>query len=145
MPVPPGYRSVGWIRRGEAQAALEAYRTKRDVPIRDDGKLVGWARFHASHHPEAQKRRANVLLTRTSTTGAQEVAWLKLPEVNALLTAAERRREERVVDSLGEVIGFVQFFSPTSSEARTFRSTTRLLRRRPLSEIDKDQKPERAW
>ncbi|MBK8078176.1 MAG: DUF559 domain-containing protein [Kineosporiaceae bacterium] len=130
VPVPYGHRLVGWIRPHEAEAALQAHHSRRDVPVRDgQERVVGWARYHADHSKEAIKYRSNVELQRTSAArGARIVAWLKHPEAEAIVRAAREGQDLRVPasDHHGEFL--VQYFSPQSQEATTYRSVTRLLR-----------------
>lgn len=130
VPVPPGHRSVAWLRPEEAEAARLAYRDKRDVPVRHLGKVTGWARYYASGSELVKKFRANVAIYRVGPAGERVVCWLRHYEAIAVLDAARRRSDVKMFDSLGRYRGVVQYFAPASDEALRFRSVTRLLRSR---------------
>ncbi|MBM0224816.1 hypothetical protein [Micromonospora sp. ATA51] len=128
MPVPVGYRNVAWLRPYEAVAAVDCYKHCRDVPIRHEGKVLGWARYYDSASPEARKYRANVRIERAHPTGARLVCWVRPHEAKAVIGGASMKRDMPVEDSRGRHAGLVQYFPPTSPAAVRFRSVTRLLR-----------------
>ncbi|MCE0539884.1 AAA family ATPase [Kineosporia rhizophila] len=130
VPVPSGYRLVGWIRPHEAAAALSAHRHRADTPIHDEtGKECGIARFHSDDSPEAQRYRSNVEVRRRNGVRERIVAWLKEAEATAIVQAADAQHDVRVhPDQQGQSGFLVQYFAPESAEAKTYRSTTRLLR-----------------
>jgi very-short-patch-repair endonuclease len=130
VPVPDGYRSVAWVRPAEAEAALRAYQTKVDAPVREDGKLVGWVRYYSDQSPDAIKYRANARLDRTSATGARMVCWLRQSEAESIVRASHSRAGVRVVEFRRGEIGHVEYYPPSRPEAIRFRSITRLLRKR---------------
>ncbi|MFE9205651.1 AAA domain-containing protein [Micromonospora sp. NPDC007230] len=128
VPVPVGYRNVAWLRPYEAVAAIDCYQHCRDVPIRHEGKVLGWARYYDSASPEARKYRANVRVERAHPTGAKLVCWVRPHEAKAVVGAASMKRDVPVEDSRGRHAGLVQYFPPSSPAAVRFRSVTRLLR-----------------
>ncbi|SCG43418.1 AAA domain-containing protein [Micromonospora halophytica] len=128
VPVPVGYRNVAWLRPYEAVAAMDSYRHCRDVPIRHEGKVLGWARYYDSASPEARKYRANVRVERAHPSGARLVCWVRPHEAKAVISAASMKRDVPVDDSRGRHTGLVQFFPTGSPAATRFRSVTRLLR-----------------
>ncbi|MFI2712101.1 AAA domain-containing protein [Micromonospora sp. NPDC018662] len=128
VPVPVGYRNVAWLRPYEAVAATDCYKQCRDVPIRHEGRVLGWARYYDSASPEARKYRANVRVERAHPTGARLVCWVRPHEAKAVIGAAAMKRDMPVEDSRGRHAGLVQYFPPTSPAAVRFRSVTRLLR-----------------
>ncbi|MFG2058587.1 AAA domain-containing protein [Micromonospora sp. NPDC048930] len=128
VPVPVGYRNVAWLRPYEAVAAVDCYQHCRDVPIRHEGKVLGWARYYDSASSEARKYRANVRVERAHPTGARLVCWVRPHEAKAVISAASMKRDMPVEDSRGRHAGLVQYFPPASPAAVRFRSATRLLR-----------------
>jgi hypothetical protein len=90
--VPAGYRSTARLRPHEAAAVLDSYERGEDVPIRYDGKVVGWARYYDGASPEARKQRANVLVERAQPNGGRRVCWVRQHEAKAVLRAADLKR-----------------------------------------------------
>jgi hypothetical protein len=126
--VPEGYRSVAWVRPHEAEAVLQAYANREDVPIREHHKLIGWARYHADDSEKTRIFRANVMLERSSAGGARFVCWLRESEAKALLQAVAQQAGVPIGEHGRGWIGHVEYYPPQSEEARRFRSPTRLLR-----------------
>ncbi len=75
----------------EAQAAVDAYRSRTDVPIRPSGKLTGWARYHAISSEPARRHNANVCIERAGAGGAQVMGWLRRDEAEAAIAAFRRQ------------------------------------------------------
>ena len=125
-----GYRLVGWIRPHEAAAAVQAHQLRCDVPVRDDQeRVVGWARYHPDHSEAAIKYRSNVEVQRTTAAnGARIVAWLKRPEAEALVRAAQEERDLQLPAVNGHGAMLVQYFPARSTAALAYRSVPRLLR-----------------
>jgi hypothetical protein len=133
-PVPDGYRQVGWIRPHEAAAVAEAYQLQRNVDVIDGaGKVAGRAVFHPAGHPDAIKFRAQVALHRAAPSGGRVVGWLRRHEAAAVLQADKQHMGVTVEPTATASGCLVQYYPPDSREAATFRSTTRLCRRRPTS------------
>lgn len=130
VPVPDGYRSVGWIRPIEAQAAIEAYEAAADVPVKTAGQVTGWARYRDTLTTQNQVHNAKVELTRTRSDGERSICWLLHQEALAILQADRRGRTTPVGEVGGSWTGLVEYFESGSSEAQRFRSPTRLLRRK---------------
>ncbi|MBQ1074706.1 AAA family ATPase [Micromonospora sp. C31] len=128
VPVPNGYRNVAWLRPYEAVAALDSHQHCRDVPVRHEGKVLGWARYYDSASAEARKYRANVRVERAHPNGARLVCWVRPHEAKAVVAAASMRRDMPIEDSHGRHAGLVQYFPAASPAAVRFRSVTRLLR-----------------
>ena len=92
---------------------------------------AGLAQYHAADHPDACKFLAQVALHRTNGNHTRIVAWLREHEAQAILTAADRHNDVKI-DSTPTGRGvLVQYFAEGSPETRTYRSTTRLHRRKP--------------
>ncbi|MFI5485650.1 sigma factor-like helix-turn-helix DNA-binding protein [Micromonospora echinaurantiaca] len=128
--VPTGYRSVGWVRPHEAEAAVLAYQLHSDVPVHDGDKIAGWARYVDDGSSEASKFRASVMLARARSQGERIVCWIREHEAFSIIQAAAEERSVSVLDHDGVATGLVQYFQPGSDAAERYRSTTRLLRGR---------------
>ena len=129
-PVPPGYRSAGWVRPHEAEAAVLAYQLHSDVPVHDGDEIVGWARYVDEGTGDATRSRAPVVLARSRATGERIVGWIREYEAFGIIQAVADQRSVIVRDAGGAVTGMVQYFPADSEPAERYRSTTRLLRRR---------------
>ncbi|MDQ7903518.1 hypothetical protein RB614_03195 [Phytohabitans sp. ZYX-F-186] len=136
VPVPEGYRSVGWIRIIEAEAAAEAYRIRTDVPVREHGTITGWARYHDGDTAEARKFHANVLVVRTRSAGERFVCWIREHEAAGIIQADRRGSTVPLSEPGGGWVGRVEYFPPSSEAAKRYRSTTRLLRIRSARQHD---------
>jgi hypothetical protein len=128
VPVPDGYRSVGWVRSHEAQAAIEAYRSHTDFPVQEEDQITGWARYHDDSSPDTRRLRANVLLVREYPGGERFVCWIRDYEAAAVVQAAKQERSVPLSEPGRGWTGRVEYFPPSSQEAQRYRSTTRLLR-----------------
>ncbi|MEH0823175.1 MULTISPECIES: AAA domain-containing protein [unclassified Micromonospora] len=126
--VPPGYRSIAWLRPYEAMAALESYRHGRDTPIRHAGKVLGWARHQGGTPTEARPTRADVRIERAEAGGPRFVCWVRQNEAEAVVRTASTRKDSPCDTDDGRREGLVQYFAPTSPAAIRNRSVTRLLR-----------------
>ncbi|SCL53620.1 Sigma-70, region 4 [Micromonospora citrea] len=126
--VPTGYRSVGWVRPHEAEAAVLAYQLHSDVPVHDGENIAGWARYVDDSSGDASKFRANVMLVRARSQGERVVCWIREHEAFAIVQAAAEKRPIAVRGPDGVAAGMVQYFRPGSEAAERYRSTTRLLR-----------------
>ncbi|MFG1895649.1 AAA domain-containing protein [Micromonospora zamorensis] len=126
--VPPGYRSIAWLRPYEAMAALESYRNGRDTPIRHGGKVLGWARYQSGVSAEARPHRADVRIERAEAGGPRFVCWVRQNEAEAIIRTASLRKDSPCETGDGRREGLVQYFAPTNPAAIRNRSVTRLLR-----------------
>jgi hypothetical protein len=109
-PVPAGYDSVAWLRPYEAGAVITSYRHRQDAPVRHNGKVRGWARFHAIDSPDARKRRANVRIDHVEPAGPRVVCWVRQNEAKAIIHAASTRQDSPFEDRQGSHEGMVQYF-----------------------------------
>lgn len=129
--VPAGYEQVGWIRPYEADAVLAAYRTRQDVRTMDpNGNAVGIAAYRDPTSEEARRFHASVELIRSNGRGARTVAWIRPDEATDILAADSLERDVEQVGDTHRDSHLVKYYPPTSDEAVTYRSTTRL--HRPL-------------
>ncbi|MFU8870411.1 sigma factor-like helix-turn-helix DNA-binding protein [Micromonospora sp. SL4-19] len=128
VPVPTGYRSVGWVRPHEAEAAVLAYQLHSDVPVHDGDKIAGWARYVDDSSGDASKFRANVTLARARSQGERIVCWIREHEAFSIIQAVAEERSVPILSPDGVATGLVQYFQPSSEAAERYRSTTRLLR-----------------
>ncbi|MGC3859894.1 sigma factor-like helix-turn-helix DNA-binding protein [Micromonospora chersina] len=131
VPVPAGYRSVGWVRPHEAEAAVLAYQLHADVPVHDGDEITGWARYVDEASTRALDLNANVKLVRTRGQSERIACWIREHEAFSVTQASAERRSVAVTGPDGEAAGLVEYFQPGSEEATRFLSSTRLLRGRP--------------
>ena len=132
VPIPDGYKNVGWLRMHEAQAIEKAYKLEKDISVETtSGKIVFTAHFFPSTSKETQKYYANVKAIRIKKLGQEGVVgWIRLEEAQAVIKANADETGivfDHITHGKG---GKVQYFSPESIEAKTYRSTTRLLRKK---------------
>ena len=132
VPIPDGYKNVGWLRLHEAQAIEKAYKLEKDISVETtSGKIVFRAQFFPSSSKEAQKYYANVKAIRIKKLGQEGVVgWIRPEEAQAVIKANEDETGLDFDHAIYGKGGKVQYFSPESIEAKTFRSTTRLLRKK---------------
>lgn len=132
VPVPDGYKNVGWLRLHEAQSIEKAYKLEKDISVETtSGKIVFTAQFFSANSKEAQKYYANVKALRIKALGQERVVgWIREEEAAAVIKANAIEtglKFDHIDHGKG---GIIQYFSPDSIEAKTFRSTTRLLRKK---------------
>ncbi|MET8909196.1 sigma factor-like helix-turn-helix DNA-binding protein [Micromonospora sp. NPDC004551] len=128
LPVPAGFRSAGWIRPHEAEAAVLAYQLHTDVPVQDGDELAGWARYVDEDSKNVSEYPANVMLVRTRARGEKNVGWIRELEAFGITQACAEGRAVTVTGLNGETLGLVEYHTPGSEAAERFRSPTRLLR-----------------
>ncbi|MCF0093090.1 sigma factor-like helix-turn-helix DNA-binding protein [Micromonospora sp. MH99] len=131
VPVPAGYRSVGWVRPHEAEAAVLAYQLHADVPVHSGDEITGWARYVDEASTNNFNSHANVKLVRTRAQGERIACWIREHEAFSVTQASAERRSITVTGPDGETAGLVEYYRPGSEEAERFLSSTRLLRGRP--------------
>ena len=132
VPIPDGYKNVGWLRLHEAQAIEKAYKLEKDISVETtSGTIVFTAIFFPSSSNDAQKYYANVKAVRIKKLGQERVVgWIRLEEAQAVIKA-NADETSLVFDHISHGKGGkVQYFTPESLEAKTYRSTTRLLRKK---------------
>lgn len=131
-PVPDGYKNVAWLRLHEAQAIKKAYKLEKDISVETtSGKIVFTAQFFSANSKEAQKYYANVKALRIKNLGQERVVgWIREEEAAAVIKANEIEtglKFDHIYHGKG---GIVEYFHPDSIEAKTYRSTARLLRKK---------------
>ena len=142
VPVPAGYRAVGWIRPREAEAVRQAYAQQKDVVVLDEaGAKSGLAEFYRSDDPAAVKSGAQVALQRRRTSGSWTVGWIRDYEAEAILTAASRQEDFSFDDPDEQRSCLVQYYNATGPEAVAYQSSTRLCRRKPVDQIQAEISP----
>lgn len=130
VPIPPGYRSVAWVRKYEAGAIVDAYLAKSTVTIRDDkGNLRFEAKYFNPGDPQVEKFHANVKATRYRVAEPRVIGWIRNEEATAILNAHNEERDIGFDHESQGLGGLAQYFEPESEAARQFLSCTRLLRR----------------
>src|SRR5688500_1187561 len=83
--VPEGYRSAGWVRVREAEAAVAAYQNRRDVPVRQGAAITGWAHYEPNWHNDRKVRLVRVRGDRT-----RQVCRIAENEAAAVVQAERR-------------------------------------------------------
>jgi hypothetical protein len=139
VPVPDGYRSVGWVRVAEAQAAVEAYRRQRDIPVLKEATMVGWARYDPNNSGKGRLLDAEVQLVRVSRHRERTVCWIAEYEAAAIISADTRGRAVMFSPPGKNWSGRVEYYPPSSGPAAQFRSTTRLLRIRHMDRTEPNE------
>jgi predicted secreted Zn-dependent protease len=128
--VPQGFRNVAWLKSHEAQAIANAYAKEKTVPVLTTAGVKVFEAVYNKDSKETQKFHANVKASRIRKDGRERVVgWIRNEEALAVLQAqAEKQSIEFDHEAYGKG-GLVEYFDPESSAAKTFLSTTRLLRR----------------
>jgi len=130
VPVPEGYRSVAWIREYEAELVVSAYKARQSFELKNDAGLpIFRATYFADSTPESVKFKANVQAVRVRKNGVRVVGWIRHEEARAVLDANRDGRDIEFFHVKHGHGGLVQFFPEASEAARTYLSTTRLLRK----------------
>jgi hypothetical protein len=132
VPVPDGFKNVAWLRLHEARAIERSYELEKDIEVETtSGQVVFTAKYFASSSKEAQKYYANVKAIRIKNLGQERVVgWIRQEEASAVIHANDIESSFEFDHIRHGKGGKVEFFTPDSLEAKTFRSTTRLLRRK---------------
>ena len=132
VPVPEGYKNVAWLRLIEAMAIEKAYRLEKDISVETkSGKVIFTAKYFLPNSKEAQSYYAHVKALRIKDLGkANLVGWIRNEEALAVIKANEDMCNidfDHITFGKG---GRIEYFAAESIEARTFKSTTRLLRKK---------------
>jgi hypothetical protein len=132
VPVPTGYKNVAWIKNHEALAIERAYERKKDISVeKPAGNIIFTAKYFAPESKEAKKYYASVQALRIRTLGNDRVVgWIRHEEALAIIEANANKADlefEHISYGKG---GIVEYFHPDSIEVKTFKSTTRLLRKK---------------
>ena len=132
VPVPEGYRNVAWLRLIEAMAIEKAYRLEKDISVETKtGKIIFTAKYFMPNSKEAQSYYAHVKALRIKELGqARIVGWIRNEEALAVIEANQGKCDidfNHVEFGKG---GRIEYFASDSIEAKTYKSTTRLLRKK---------------
>lgn len=130
VPLPSGFKSVGWIKRAEADVVIKCYQEKSDQELTNaSGRVTFVARFVPDTDGDARKYHANCEASRLSTKGVGKRMWLRESEVRAVREANDLGKDIEYSHAGFGSGGLVQFFHENHPAARKYFSTTRLLRR----------------
>jgi hypothetical protein len=132
VPVPDGYKNVAWLKSDEAYTIERAYQLEKDIALQTkSGEIIFRAEYYPSSSKDAQKYYANVKASRVRPLGTVRVlGWIRLEEATAVIKA-NKTRSDLFFDHINHGKGGkIEYFSPDSIEAKTFKSTTRLLRKK---------------
>jgi hypothetical protein len=130
VPVPEGFKNIAWIKNYEAQAIEKSYQLEKSIPVNTtSGKNLFIAEYLEGSR-DSIKYHAGVRAVRIKSNGTtRTVGWIRKEEAAAVLEAQQSKQDiEFDHEDFGKG-GLVQFFPEDSLAAKTYRSTTRLLRR----------------
>lgn len=128
--IPPGYRSVAWIRQYEAHAIKYSFETKGDHKIKNDsGEIIFECLYFKDDSYEVRKFKSNVQAVRTNGQNRRVVGWIRREEAKAIIEAHENRADVEFGHVKAGNGGLIQFFPEHLEVAKKYRSTTRLLRK----------------
>jgi hypothetical protein len=128
--IPPGYRSVAWIRQYEAHAIKHSFEIKSDHKIKNDsGDVVFECLYFADDSFEVRKFKSNVQAVRINGQNRRVVGWIRREEAKAVIEADENRADVEFGHIKAGNGGLIQFFPEHLEVAKKYRSTTRLLRK----------------
>jgi len=129
-PIPPGYRSVAWIRPYEAQAIKHCFKSQADHKVFDsNGEVTLECNFFPNDAFEVRKFKSNVQVVRINGENRRVIGWIRLEEASAIIQANETRRDVEFSHIRAGRGGLIQFFPEHLEVSRKYRSTTRLLRK----------------
>lgn len=129
-PIPPGYRSVAWLRVHEAQAVKHCFKIKESHEVFDnDGNLVFQCNYYLNESYEVRKFKSNVQAIRINGQNRRVIGWIRLEEANAIIESSNKRADVEFFHVRAGHGGLVQFFPEHNEIAKKYRSTTRLLRK----------------
>lgn len=130
VPLPEGFRAVGWIKPEEAETVIRCFETKADGELRNGkGNVVFVARYVADSHPDAKKYHSNCEASRIKLGGQGRRMWIRESEARAVREANALRETVEYSHSDYGQGGLVEYFEPSHPAAKKYLSTTRLLRR----------------
>ena len=128
--IPPGYRSVAWIRQYEAHAIKHSFEIKSDHKIKNDsGDVVFECLYFADDSFEVRKFKSNVQAIRINGQNRRVVGWIRREEAKAIIEADENRADVEFGHIKAGNGGLIQFFPEHLEVAKKYKSTTRLLRK----------------
>lgn len=127
VPVPEGYKTVGWIKLSEAQAIAATFEENVNQYCYDkDGQEILETIWHPDGDPLVKKYHSNCEVIRKKSGKRM---WVRLEEAEAVIEAnqLEKSVDFRHIDFGGG--GIAEFFPSTHPAAKKFRSSVRLLRK----------------
>jgi len=128
--LPPGYRSVAWIRPYEARAIKYSFETKKDHTVKgDSGEVIFECLYFNDDSFEVHKFKSNVQAIRVNGPNRRVVGWIRREEAKAIIEAEEKRADVEFGHIKAGKGGLIQFFPEHLEIVRKYRSPTRLLRR----------------
>ena len=128
--IPPGYRSVAWIRPYEAHAIKYAFDTKSNHKIKNDsGNVIFECIYFPDSAFEVRKFKSNIQAVRINGENRRVIGWIRREEAKALIEASENRVDVEFGHIKAGNGGLIQFFPEHLEVAKKYRSTTRLLRK----------------
>ena len=128
--IPPGYRSVAWIRPYEAHAIKHAFETKSNHKIKNDsGNVIFECIYFPDSSFEVRKFKSNVQAIRINGENRRVVGWIRREEAKAVIEASEKRVDVEFGHIKAGNGGLIQFFPEHLEVVKKYRSTTRLLRK----------------
>lgn len=128
--IPPGYRSVAWVRPYEARAIKHAFETKSDHKVQNDsGEIIFECLYFNDDAFEVRKFKSNVQAIRINGQNRRVVGWIRREEAKAVIEADEKRADVEFGHIKAGNGGLIQFFPEHLEVVKKYRSTTRLLRK----------------
>jgi len=128
--IPPGYRSVAWLRPYEARAIKHSFETKTDHKVQNDsGDVIFECLYFKDDEFEVRKFKSNVQAIRINGQNRRVVGWIRREEAKAVIEADEKRTDIEFGHIKAGNGGLIQFFPEHLEVVKKYRSTTRLLRK----------------
>ena len=128
--IPPGYRSVAWLRPYEARAIKHSFETKTDHKVQNDsGDVIFECLYFKDDEFEVRKFKSNVQAIRINGQNRRVVGWIRREEAKAVIEAEEKRTDIEFGHIKAGNGGLIQFFPEHLEVVKKYRSTTRLLRK----------------
>lgn len=128
--IPPGYRSVAWVRPYEARAIKHSFETKSDHKVQNDsGDVIFECLYFNDDAFEVRKFKSNVQAIRINGQNRRVVGWIRREEAKAVIEADEKRADVEFGHIKAGNGGLIQFFPEHLEVVKKYRSTTRLLRK----------------
>jgi hypothetical protein len=128
--IPPGYRSVAWVRPYEARAIKHSFETKSDHKVQNDsGDVIFECLYFNDDAFEVRKFKSNVQAIRINGQNRRVVGWIRREEAKAVIEADEKRADVEFGHIKAGNGGLIQFFPEHLEVVKKYGSTTRLLRK----------------
>ena len=128
--IPPGYRSVAWVRPYEARAIKHSFETKNNHKVQNDsGDVIFECLYFNDDAFEVRKFKSNVQAVRINGQNRRVVGWIRREEAKAVIEAEEKRADVEFGHIKAGNGGLIQFFPEHLEVVKKYRSTTRLLRK----------------